>query len=551
MEEANALQSIHRCRETFDRELEHLTSFCTDWSNWDDTYSFILDANPQYVESNLSVDTFKDSRIDLIYFVNEAGHVVWGEILDPSTMTPLQLDDVPSDSLDANHPFWVRDGHIRAGLMYTSKYPMFVVAAPILPTAKNAAPRGTVVMARFITPSLLGTLQRQTNVEFKLLHADRFHPLPISGMQSNSTRVRPRNEDSVEVFSGCDSLEPNSPYVLYATLPRDIIRHGFRTIFQVWLSMLGVGGLMLLVVLLLLNRIVLRPLAELNSHAQEIRRTGVLSARLFTRRKDEIGTFARQFDNTVEQMLDTRSRLLEASYHAGHVEMAGHILHDLRNAMTPVTVQLSRAQTTLRQFPLDKLETARLELEKPELEPTRRRDVAHYMKLYHEKIASILGQIRDDVDEIIRLNSRLEGLLVEHDTIDRPAPLFEYVVPEQLCAQIRERLDESRRERLVIESSITDSQPRSIPRMATLDIVGGLLEFIGRSAEAPLQMTIDSNDTQFSISLVITGDVAGQLTFEHSRNPELHRLANTLHAMGGSFEMRPGVLIIKIPTQTS
>ena len=49
-----------------------------DWASWDDTYGFVQDGNPVYIEENLTPLTLESLRLSLLLFVNTSGQIVWG-----------------------------------------------------------------------------------------------------------------------------------------------------------------------------------------------------------------------------------------------------------------------------------------------------------------------------------------------------------------------------------------------------------------------------------------------------------------------------------------
>jgi two-component system, NtrC family, sensor kinase len=552
LEERDARESLQRCQETFDRELEHLTTFCADWSYWDDTYQFIRERNQRYITSNLSVNTFRDSHIDLIYILDHQGRVAWGQAYDPETQTPLTLSELPLDSLVTDHPLIVRERSPVAGLMDTSKYPMLVVSLPILTTAKEGPVAGSMIMGRFLTPSLLGTLQRQTNVEFHLIHkssmSGRTKPQKNS---SGAMSVIPRNDDSLEVYSGYRSIYSDDPFELLAVLPRSILHEGLRTIFAVWLSLLAVGGVILMLLFLLMRSIVLKPLSRLQRHVTEIKRRDTLDQPIFSERADEIGVLAREFDGTIGQLLDTRSRLLEASYRSGLAEMAGHLLHDLRNSLAPVSIQLQRIQDNLSQISFEKLESARLEIEKPDIEESRRRDISQYMRLYYDKIGSLTGAAATDIDSLQRINRNIEEILADQDVFERMGPVIESIHAGQILSQALDRLPDAIRARVTVENQVPDTQILNIARLPVVEILVSLFAFIGRKSQHDIHTRVSADGAILTIWIALPESLVGQIGFERGRHPELHRVANTLHVVEGVFELIGASLAIRIPIRTS
>ncbi|MCP4640428.1 MAG: histidine kinase, partial [bacterium] len=66
LERENAAQDIRRCLGALKQEVRHLDIIADDWAAWDDTYIYMEDRNGTYIESNMTPDTFIDTRFNLI-----------------------------------------------------------------------------------------------------------------------------------------------------------------------------------------------------------------------------------------------------------------------------------------------------------------------------------------------------------------------------------------------------------------------------------------------------------------------------------------------------
>ena len=115
---------------------------------------------------------------------------------------------------------------------------------------------------------------------------------------------------------------------------------------------LFVAGVAVLVVLLVaLRRMVLRPVSRLTQHAVRIAEGDDLTQRMNVRRADEIGVLAREFDRMVDKLADARRRLVDQSFEAGASQAASGVLHNIGNAMTPLSVTVATLQERLRSAP--------------------------------------------------------------------------------------------------------------------------------------------------------------------------------------------------------
>ena len=63
-------------------DIAALNSTTRDYSAWDDTYAFVEDGNPDYIELNLDGGVFENLNLDFIVFVHRSGRVVHARAFD-------------------------------------------------------------------------------------------------------------------------------------------------------------------------------------------------------------------------------------------------------------------------------------------------------------------------------------------------------------------------------------------------------------------------------------------------------------------------------------
>jgi hypothetical protein len=148
---------------------------CHDWAAWDDTYAFIKTVSDDYIESNLAINTFMDSRLNLIYYCDKEGEVVWGEIHELETGNSLDLKGFPKKKIPKTHPLiFLQTGGkplselTRAGLIMTKHGPMLISSRPILRINNEGPIRDYIMMGRFLGPDQVKSLCDQTQVNFQL-----------------------------------------------------------------------------------------------------------------------------------------------------------------------------------------------------------------------------------------------------------------------------------------------------------------------------------------------------------------------------------------------
>lgn len=162
-------------------------------------------------------------------------------------------------------------------------------------------------------------------------------------------------------------------------IPREVSALGRR------LLLLATAGtvLLLLIVLVALRRMigrqVLAPLARVERHMEWVRVSGSLSPLEEEERHDEIGSLGRSFNAMLSQLRDLREQIEVQSFALGRSESAVAVMHNVRNALSPISTIISHGLA--RPAPVDRelLARAAAELAQGDLPAERRRTLAAFV----------------------------------------------------------------------------------------------------------------------------------------------------------------------------
>src|SRR6202789_1712743 len=168
---------------------------------------------------------------------------------------------------------------------------------------------------------------------------------------------------------------------LRVEVPRSITERGRDAVTYASLYLIGAPITVLLLLVVALNRIVLKPLARVTRHAGAVGAGTDLSACLDLPGQDEIAMLAREFDRMVERVADSRRQLVDQSFQAGFAELAKGVLHNLGNAMTPLGVRLAKLGDRLRDAPAGDVDLALVELAKEPRGSARHADLEGFLRL--------------------------------------------------------------------------------------------------------------------------------------------------------------------------
>jgi signal transduction histidine kinase len=235
-------------------------------------------------------------------------------------------------------------------------------------------------------------------------------------------------------------------------VPRRITARGHGAVTYASLYLIGAAVAVLVLLVVVLNRIVLRPLARVTRHAVSVGDGTDLTARLNLPGEDEIASLAREFDRMVERVAESRRQVVDQSFQAGFAELAKGVLHNLGNAMTPLGVRLTRLGERLRDAPAGDVELAFAELAKEAEGSVRRADLEQFLRLACRELAASVMEAQSDVAVVQRQATIVQTALGELMRSTRNAHVVESVRLPDLVAQTLEIVPDTCRQRLTVKS---------------------------------------------------------------------------------------------------
>lgn len=341
LEQSEAQKDIERVEDAIQREIHYLDVFCHNWAAWDDTYEYIMDYNMDFVVSNLNEETFYDQNLNLVLFVTTKGHVLWSHLVDLERKKEIRVKEVPLDYIPPDHPFLALTSFPKTaytsfikGILMTSHGPMMIAMRPIVTSANKGPVRGTLVMGRFLNDSLIKILQEQTRVDFQLWKIPGGRLLPpeakqyVEQLDKKKMMIRERDRNILEIYTFLEDYHGATALLLRANIMRNITIKGISTMKFYSYSIAGIGTLMTLILLIMLQNAVVGPISKLTEHTIAIGKSEGVFIASSLNREDEIGILAQEFDRLVLTLrnLSVRDELTGLYNRRGFMSMVEHEL---------------------------------------------------------------------------------------------------------------------------------------------------------------------------------------------------------------------------------
>ncbi len=326
LEEQYACRDVERAQSALFDELAALDTMVFDWAAWDDTYTFIKDANEEYIQSNLVDETFISIRLDLILFINSSGQIVFGKGFDlhneEEIPIPQSLQEHLTDDGLLRHPD--TDSSI-TGIVLLPEGPILVASRPILTSEEEGPIRGTMIMGRYLDSTEVERLAGITHVSLTLRRFDETQMPPdfqaaraalaSSFPQAVPVFVQPLSAESVAGYTLLKDIYGEPGLVLRVDMPRDIYQRG-QTSMLYLIFLLLVGGLGFTGVFSgMADRVLISRLVRLDADVNNIGASGDLSARVALTGKDELSSLADAINGmltSLERSQTERERAEEA-----------------------------------------------------------------------------------------------------------------------------------------------------------------------------------------------------------------------------------------------
>ncbi len=312
LERDDAVDEVLRARNVFDDDLQNIDTVLRDWAVWDDAYAFMANPNQYFISSNLTPGVFENLRLDVIAFLDTRGELVFGKRYDAASrgLLPPYPDLLPALEPVLGAPQDTGDGKTVSGVLSISEGPLLLAAEPILTSAGEGPPRGTLVMGRLLDEEEVLRLAEISHQDLDIV------PVAEEGLPPDLERARARlleGEDTVVLSPAAgriagymliEDLGGEPALVIKAELPRNIHRQGINTLLWYALFLLASFLLFGAAMFLVMERMVLSRLALLNSEVAAIGSSADAGARVGAEGRDEISHLA----SSINAMLDRLER---------------------------------------------------------------------------------------------------------------------------------------------------------------------------------------------------------------------------------------------------
>ncbi len=316
--------NIQNIISVIDNNINVLDTIVANWAGWDDTYNFIGDLNPEYIESNLVDTTFQRIGVNVMLFIRTDGSIAYKKAYDVEAQKELPLNPELLELLKNDKQLIYHETieAVKKGIIVVNNKSMVIASRPILTSEKEGPIAGCLIMGRFIN---LESLIIQTHlinssaVSFHKIDSseipDDFKAQLLKKDNAGLFFSKPVDNNIIKGYTLIRDIQGQPGMVVELVMTRDIYQQGIITSNYLIFSLSVLALALAVIGLYIANKSILDPLHLIIDQMKEIGLDSYLSKRLKPSDSVEFSRLSDQFNSMMDSLERSQYLLKESEQH--------------------------------------------------------------------------------------------------------------------------------------------------------------------------------------------------------------------------------------------
>jgi diguanylate cyclase (GGDEF)-like protein len=307
---------------SFNSQFEFLQAINYDYSVWNDSYDFIKDLSPEFINNNFIADTFISLKIDAVSYVNQQGEVVWNMGFDWEQEKEIDIGIKPEfnkqvlkkllEIKSSDNNYTVPQ---MSGFMLSNIGPTLYSATLLRHSDKSGPNVGFLLFARKLRRGVMAAVSKLAGV--KISSSSQATDAVLQGknlmLMPEITDIKKTRHYFVGDINGQPVLNLDIEHSLYEEL---------ELLDNQTLSIIALLAIIPLSLLLLVNFSLLRPLIHSINTVGHMLEKEQLKRLKSTALITEINTLNQDFNQLIDTISEQRNVMENLSLHDGLTNIA-------------------------------------------------------------------------------------------------------------------------------------------------------------------------------------------------------------------------------------
>ena len=317
LEYNQTVDDVQRASNILTSLMSSLNLLSTDWSQWDDSYSFMQNKNQKFINSNLVANTFAINKLNLILFFDTNGKLYYGlnYNLEKNKFMPLPQNLINYLQYDTSFSALKEESENKIGILKTPEGYIVLSAKPMLNSQGKGPIRGTLIMGYFLTNNQVVKLSEIADIKVQMFPIPppendpelikAYHAL----VKGAPTYIEAIDKNTLYGYTLVNDINSQPIGMLRITSERALYNQGLRTIDRYLGILIGAGIIGLICILYLLKILVLDRLFFASKQIIEINSSSEFSKRITPQGSDELGSMVSAVNDLMEIIELTQEQL--------------------------------------------------------------------------------------------------------------------------------------------------------------------------------------------------------------------------------------------------
>jgi PAS domain S-box-containing protein len=311
LENAEVQKNVSRTTDALNGKIEDLSIKLWDWSQWDDTYTYIQDHNQEYVDSNLGNETLTLLRINFVVIMDENNEIIFKKYVGRNGEEESLPDSLEKFFTSLSTPTGEQNGTYAdyKGVITISEGPVAIASQGVTSSDRSAPLKGRISFGYLIDSTVLDQLSSLTHLKVsyspyagKLSSSDFEEPRRILSKQNPIFVENPKSSDTIAGYAMVTDVFGNPALILRSEMNRDIFSSGKAVIAMLTKFMMIAATFFILTVFCLFEFLVIRRIFQLNREIQKISLAGDQSKQLAISGKDEFSLLGEEINKMLQAL---------------------------------------------------------------------------------------------------------------------------------------------------------------------------------------------------------------------------------------------------------
>lgn len=349
VEIGNAQKIEERFNASLQAQKVLVTNRANDWSNWDDAYNFIAGKEPDFLEKNINDAYLKIAKLNHILFFKKDAQLVHAS----STFYPFEKWQ-PTESdlvLEIANIIKLNPKQNTSDILKFKNRMIIWAVTPVTDSEAKLESNGYLVMARELDNNSSPDFADYFGYNYELDFIDKntTENIKLDKKSEANLSIRFPILDKENKFLATALVQTSRSENLVATRTKMV-----SLIIILCLIFMGVGITFVLIHLMIIKRLV-----KLTHDIPDVL-SGKTTLLTYENSEDEISDFSRFFNTSVKLFHEEADKANEAQLALSHSaqlssigEIAGSIVHEIKNPLTIFTVNISLMKKMIAQDQFD------------------------------------------------------------------------------------------------------------------------------------------------------------------------------------------------------